>query len=359
MNKGLPCLSLLGLALLSGCVPRPSLIDQQNQYTQDVEAQARLLHAATDDLFEAAMASGMAIVVTTTINLDSQQYNFENNDDTVRFEKLRTATAVWRNSANPDRQLFVGNNMQAEKIGAHGSHYQTVFGRTLYQIYIVEPGHYDLVGSLYNSPRTSTPNPRTNQDIKPSTLGQVTLVEKEFTEFDRGQRWQDAQYRTETVNQSYCAAVRVVSGECVSWGNNSYDVTNQTAAAGWVSSVSARKVASVETHSELKKAFASFDVAPGEAIVVDGFYPEAPNVGFEEKDCRRTANDKLECELSALYMVRIPTGLQEFRGATDPAEYGYVKMSKALANLQYRPVKLNAKPVKDETIWGETYVLKR
>ena len=101
MNKGLPCLSLLGLALLGGCVPPPSLIDQQRQYEQDVEAQARQLHAATDDLFEAAMASGMAIVVTTTVNLDSQQYNFENNDDSVRFEKLRTGTAVWRNSANP------------------------------------------------------------------------------------------------------------------------------------------------------------------------------------------------------------------------------------------------------------------
>ncbi|BBP82653.1 hypothetical protein PHLH8_22950 [Pseudomonas sp. Pc102] len=359
MNKGLPCLSLLGLALLGGCVPPPSLIDQQRQYEQDVEAQARQLHAATDDLFEAAMASGMAIVVTTTVNLDSQQYNFENNDDSVRFEKLRTGTAVWRNSANPQRILYVGNNMKAEKIGVHGSHYQTVFGRTLYQIYIVEPGHYDLVGSLYNSPRTTTPNPQANRDIAPSPLGKVTLVEKEFSEFDRGQRWQDPQYQTDTVNQNYCAAVRVVSGECVSWGTSSYDVTRQTSAGGWVADINERKVASVEAHSELKKAFASFDVAPGEAIVVDGFYPEAPNVGFEEKDCRRVANDKLDCELSALYMVRIPTGLQEFRGASDPSKYGYMKMSKALANLQYRPVKLNAKPVKDESIWGETYVLKR
>ncbi|MCU9949789.1 hypothetical protein [Pseudomonas sp. PDM13] len=359
MNKGLPCLSLLGLALLSGCVARPPMAYQQPTYEQSLEEQVRQLEAATDALFESAQANGMAIVVTTTVNLDSQQYNFENNDDTVRFEKLRTATAVWRNSANPDRQLFVGNNMQATKIGPHGSHYQTVFGRTLYQVFIVQPGHYSLVGSIYDSPRTSTPNPRTNQDIKPSKLGQVTLVEKDFTEYDHGQRWQDAQYRTETVNENYCSSVRVVSGECMSWGTNSYNVTNQTAAAGWVSSISARKVANVETHSELQKDFASFDVAPGEAIVVDGFYPEAPNVGFEEKDCRRIANDKLKCELSALYMVRIPTGLQEFRGATDPAEYGYVKMSKALANLQYRPVKLNAKPVKDETIWGETYVLKR
>lgn len=361
MKNGLPCLSLLALslALLGGCVAPPSLMDQQRQYEQEVVSQARQLHAATDDLFEAALASGMAVVVTTTINLDSQQYDFENNDDAVRFEKLRTGTAVWRNRANPKRVLHVGNNMKAEKIGVHGSHYQTVFGRTLYQVYIVEPGQYDLMGSVYNSPRTTAPNPQANRDITPSPLGLVTLVEKAFSEFDRGQRWQDPQYQTETVNQSYCAAVRVVSGECVSWGNNAYDVTRQTSAGGWVADIKERKVASIEAYSDLKKPFATFEVAPGEAVLVDGFYPEAPNVGFEQSDCRRVANDKLDCQLSALYMVRIPTGLQEFRSASDPSKYGYMKMSKALANLQYRPVKLNAKPVEDDSIWGETYVLER
>ncbi|SDH67474.1 hypothetical protein SAMN05216588_106157 [Pseudomonas flavescens] len=361
MNHHLkPARIALVLLPLMGCVPLQPASNMLGLKSEaQIIAERQALQKATDDLFGMALQSGKAIVVTTTVNLDSMTYDLNSNEGMNDFAKLQKAGVEWVNSQAPNNVLRVGNTNRAPDVGVTGSHYQTVFGRVLYQVYIVEPGHYELKNSYYESPRTVTPNLTGRETPKPSPLGHTVLKEKLNAEYDRGQEWRDAQYANKTYEQSYCTTVRVVSNECVNWQTSSYDVTEQTRAAGWANTVSERKVEALDVHSALAKPFASFDVAAGEAVLVDGFFPEVPNIDFRDEQCERIASEQVQCELDGLYLVRLPTQLKDFRNANDPSKYGYRQMSTALSGLQLRPVVLAAKPTKGQSRWGELYRVAR
>lgn len=345
---------------LLGCVPPQNTHNMLGLKSEaQIIAEHEALQKATDDLFGTALQSGKAIVVTTTVNLDSIPFDLKSNEGMNEFAKLQKAGVEWVNTQAPNNVLRVGNTSKARDVGITGSHYQTVFGRVLYQVYIVEPGNYELKSSYYESPRTVTPNLTGREAPKPSPLGHTVLKEKLNSEYDRGQEWRDAQYANKTYQQSYCTAVRVVNNECVNWHTSSYDVAEQTRAAGWSDTISERKVEALDVHSALNKPFASFDVAAGEAVLVEGFFPEVPSIDFRDEQCERIANDQVQCELDGLYLVRIPTRLKDFRNASDPSKYGYNQMSAALSGLQMRPIALKAKPAKGQSRWGEIYMIER
>ena len=357
---------LLAMLVLSGC-QAPGMTTSANpqqptreQVEQQMVAAQKQLRDMSDKLLSTATKAGKAIVVTSTINLDSSPTrDFTKPEVSAEFLRERSSLTEWRSADNPANSFKVGNGQSALDIGdVKGSHMQVVFGRTLYQVFVVEPGTYNLVGSTHVIPRISLANPAANTKIRRSALGDVVLDETTFTEFEKGQRWQDATYRTDRIRQTRCTSVRVVNGECMSTADASYDQVQQTGAAGWTSTTKANEVAGVKAKAQLRKPFASFSVAPGEVVLVDGFYGDAPNFGFAEKDCERVESAQIRCEINRYSMVRVPTSVQDFRKTTPPAELGLPLAGEALAKVQYREPKIFAKATgTSSTRWGQDYVL--
>jgi len=338
----------LALLVLAGCAGSP---EKPKPMTR--QQQAEQLKQAVDSLFGIASQAGQGIVVMPTINLDSQTYNFYDSNDINRFTALRSGVTEWVDADDPSHVLKVGNSQQYTKVGATGSFFQTVSGRRLYQIYVVTPGHYELMGASYDLPRATRPL-KSATAPKTHGVGVATLSDAMFREVESSVEWQGPRYSTQTVTDNYCTAA-LVDGSCVSWGQDSHQVVNQESAGGYENVHRNTQAPGLSVHERFDKPFASFDVKPGEVILVDGFYPEAPSALYKDSDCKRSDVDKMDCQLHGASLVRIFASMDNFRSATDPAKYGFTQMSAALQALQYREPQIHGTEVARQSIWGQPY----
>jgi hypothetical protein len=348
-------------SLLGSCAPAMygnGRADQAGDAAAQVRRAESALKQTTDNLFATALKAGKAIMVIPTASLDSIKFDFNNNDSTAEFLRLRSAVTEWRNVEHPESVIKVGYETDARQLGMARSHFQNVFGQTLFEIYLVEPGTYTLAGASHDLPRTEMFNPPGGRGNRPSSLGSVVLQGKQFDEFDRSRKWEDATYRNETVQESRCSAVRVVNNECVSWAKTSYDVKQKTGDAGWVSSIQKRSVDARSESVRLSKDFAKFSVAPDEAVLVDGFFADPPGARFFEESCKQATQQAVQCGLAQISLVRMPGAVEDFRKAEDPANYGYPKMSEVLKSVTSRQIKVMAAESNAKSRWGRVYTLK-
>ncbi|SCW99397.1 MULTISPECIES: hypothetical protein [unclassified Pseudomonas] len=347
------------ISLLAGCAPiAPIQPIDQTDIMQDAgpDAEAIELQKREDQLFADAKSTGKVVLVVPTASLDSLNTDFQNNDSTMEFLKLRSAVTEWTNTQDSTAQFKVGYDTQKTAIGSpQGSYFQVVFGRTLYKIYLIDPGHYTISGVSYDVPRTSAYEPPGDHGIRASSLGYITLSPKSFAEYDRGERWEDASYTTDTVQEERCTAVRVVNGECVSTGKYSYEVQRQTSPAGWRKTIQQRDVEGRTVSAHLSKDFASFDVAAGEVVLIDGFFADPPSFEYKEGSCRQTQQSQMRCELQQVRLVKLIAEVDQVLQVLNAADYGFPKMAEVLKQLTYRPLKVLAKKSTGHSTWGPVY----
>jgi hypothetical protein len=348
------------LLSLQGCVPigETSQSKALNAFDPVALQKAQEEHKkAVDQLFANARAAGKAIVVTTTASLDTLQFDFKNNDSAAEFAKLRSANVLWRNTANPDQALNVGYDTDITQ-DPKGSYFQNGFGRAIYKVYLVEPGHYSLDTITYNLPRITPYEPLGEPPIRPSSLGFAILSPFELDEFDHGQAWHDATYANTTQHESVCTQVMMPENRCISWGDSSYNVEQQTSNAGWRDTTKKRVVQGRAVSITLSRPFATFDVAAGEAIMIDGFYPEPPSSGLKPGSCQQASDTSMRCEVSDSKLAKIPAKVADFNQSVHPAQYGLPGVAAALKGIVYRPVSIMAKKTTGNSQWGPSYVLK-
>jgi len=351
MEKALSRITGIALLLmLTGCGGI-----SHHQSSLDKKKQAAMkMRTAVDDLFAAAVDAGQAVVIIPTVNLDSQHFDFHDNKDNNRFAELYGGVTEWVNAADPAKILKVGNSQKILQVGPTGSYYQTVSGRRLYQIYVVAPGHYDLLGASYGIPHGHKPL-KSAKVTKSQGIGVATLTEATFREEKSWVAWEDPEYRTRTVTDEHCVAVRVVSGQCAATEQNQYQVTDQVSTGGYKTHRRNLQVPGLAVQIRFDKPFASFDIKPREVIVMDGFYPEVPAAAYKDADCKRSDVDKMQCQMHAASLVRIFASLKNFRSASDPSKYGFTQMSARLQKLQYREPQIRGREVARESLWGQPY----
>lgn len=348
-----------GISSLTGCVPIQPIGQTGVMQGSGLDTETAERRKVEDDLFANAKSAGKVILVVPSASLDSLNVDFKNNDSTMEFLKLRSAVTDWTNTRDPSSAFKVGYDTKTTDIGTeHGSYFQVVFGRTLYKIYLINPGYYSITGLSYDLPRTPAYETPGDHGIRPSALGFVTFEPKSFREYDRGQKWEDATYRTETVEQKVCTQVRVVNGECTYVDKQTYDVTRQTGAAGWRESIQQRDVEGRTVTAHLSKEFATFDVAAGEVVVIDGFFPDPPSINYKPGSCKQIQQNQMRCELQQVKMVKILGEVDQILHAQNPADYGFPKMAEVLKQLTYRPIKVQARETHGQSSWGPTYLLK-
>ena len=207
-------------------------------------------------------------------------------------------------------------------------------------------------------PRTAAFEAPGGRNIKPSSLGHLMLKAQKIDEFEHGKKWEDASYRTETVEEDYCTSVRVVNNECMSRAKTSYDVKRQTSEAGWVPSIQQRTFEARDVTATIDKEFASFAIAAGEVVVTDGLFAEPPAAVLRNKSYKQADQERMRCELEQVTLVQVLGEVEEVRNSQNPTDYGLPKLAAMLNQLTYRQIDIKARETSGKSVWGPSFTLK-
>lgn len=313
-------------------------------------------HAGIDWLINRAVVAGKSLVIVPAINLDRKYTGDEAvNEKKWAFRTDVTATTIWQNKANARDVIRVGPDEPFNEVGLHGYVSTFVAGNAQYFVYIVNPGTYTVAGNTYETTANAMSQLGTQQKPGRSPLGQIALLPKKNTDFIQSQEWFNAQFRDREVTDTYCSSVFVQSGGCAFWATEKRTVSEMTEPAGWKTVTREKSVDGLAVSTRLKREFASFSVAGGEAIVIDGLYPTPPNADYDKQACE-IVSGQIQCDLTRYTLTRIPADMAHIQGlASDPGFYP--RATRILSNARYRPLKLLGKPGELRSVYGQDYSL--
>lgn len=313
-------------------------------------------HAGIDWLINRAVVAGKSLVIVPAINLDRKYTGDEAvNEKKWAFRTDVTATTIWQNKANARDVIRVGPDEPFTEVGLHGYVSTFVAGNTQYFVYIVNPGTYTVAGNTYETTADTMSQLGTQQKPGRSPLGQIALLPKKNTDFIQSQEWFNAQFRDREVTDTYCSSVFVQSGGCAFWATEKRTVSEMTEPAGWKTVTREKSVDGLAVSTRLKREFASFSVAAGEAVVIDGLYPTPPNADYDKQACE-IVSGQIQCDLTRYTLTRIPADMAHVQGlASDPGFYP--RATRILSNARYRPLKLLGKPGELRSVYGQDYSL--
>jgi hypothetical protein len=325
-----------------------------------------------DALYTRALASGKAIVIVPVLNPGIKYKDRPITDLTAGGEASpqylmdTTSVIVWQNQDDAKSRLQVGVQTKLDEIGLRGalSHfYDAGTPNAEYFIYIVNPGTYRLLGNRYELARESIPKMSSARWSEKPAIGFASLVGKSNTEFYQTQQWFDATYGSkQVVDGSYCSimvSTPSVVG-CGQWQETSHTETTVVDPGGWRTVTDARKVDGLAIATKLTRDFASFKVAPGETILVDGLMATSHNTGIDTDACKQQADNLVGCAIANYTLYRIPAK----KDAVDRNVPGdnFPGLRKAFAAAQYRPLKMSATAMEStpgtfEASWTQPYTL--
>ncbi|NIE55342.1 MULTISPECIES: hypothetical protein [unclassified Burkholderia] len=313
-------------------------------------------HAGIDWLINRAVVAGKSLVIVPAINLDRKYTGDEAvNEKKWAFRTDVTATTIWQNKANARDVIRVGPDEPFNEVGLHGYVSTFVAGNAQYFVYIVNPGTYTVAGNTYETTADAMSQLGTQQKPGRSPLGQIALLPKKNTDFIQSQEWFNAQFRDREVTDTYCSSVFVQSGGCAFWATEKRTVSEMTEPAGWKTVTREKSVDGLAVSTRLKREFASFSVAAGEAVVIDGLYPTPPNADYDKQACE-IVSGQIQCDLTRYTLTRIPADMAHVQGlASDPGFYP--RATRILSNARYRPLKLLGKPGELRSVYGQDYSL--
>ncbi|WP_296224589.1 hypothetical protein [Ralstonia sp. UBA689] len=310
-------------------------------------------HTGIDWLISRTVAAGKSLVVVPAVNLDKKYTGDESVSKKWTFRTDLTATTIWQNKADPRDVIRVGPDEPFNEVGLGGYVSTFVAGNAQYFVFIVNPGTYTVAGNTYETTSENMSQLGTSQKPGSSPLGQITLLPKKNTDFVQTQEWFNAQYRDREVTNTYCSSVYVYYGTCAFWATEKRTVSEMTEPAGWRNVTRAKSIDGLAVSTKLKREFASFSVASGEAIVIDGLYPTPPNADYNKQACE-IVSGQIQCDLTRFTLTRIPASIADMQAlASDPGLYP--RSTRILANAKYRPLKLLGTPGALRSVWGQDY----
>lgn len=328
---------------------------EQSKKREDLK---QLYFGAMDALYQRALASGKAIVMIPSINLDAKYADGETQTKHAAFWADETSTTIWQAADEPKNIIKVGYDASAYKMGQHGYFHHFAADRAFYLLYIVNPGTYSITGHTVEVERSTLPEANgTKKSAKP-TLGQISLMPTKNTEYYQTQDWFDAVYADRTVKSDYCS-VTIVGGPCVQWDSSSSTVRDKLSDGGYRTITQAKQVDGLVIATKLTREFASFKVAPGEAVMVDGFYAQDPNVHFDKEACALQSGG-LQCDMREYSLVRIPAHLEDLKNTNAQTSLQFLPgLTKILDTMKLRQPTVAAKGGNFAGALGQTFSLKQ
>lgn len=124
------------------------------------------IQKTADALYPVALKAGQAILVIPTLNVEYKYAGHSAAELTTVLQRQYEADLSfllhWEKEGDPGKKLLTGYSRNAmyykyRGVGASGTFYQVTGGPSLYQVYVVEPGTYNLVGQSFEIRETSAP----------------------------------------------------------------------------------------------------------------------------------------------------------------------------------------------------------
>jgi hypothetical protein len=312
---------------------------------RDAEQSRQNETANLDNLFPAALSSGKAIVIIPTPSMDIdaivEQAGAGSNLGLNDLKKLVVQTLLtWTNRDAPNKKLKVGIMQDFKIVGRDGYFFAFNSEQLSYLVYFVDPGTYDLTGAYFQLPRANLPAASPNPIA--GVLGVGKIVFEEFDHSDGQDTWEEWQpEQTERVFSHNVCTQQIVSGPgagaCLQ--SSPVYVTRVTRQAGMVPKSRTRFSKGLLTKVALSENFASFTVLPGEAILVDGLFPEHPVSRFNNANCNATAPLIVECAMRQFSLNRLSGSLEAVQQRQAFAtQSGLPQLARILASAKYRPL---------------------
>lgn len=336
---------------------------------QDKQAQTLdLMIHAQGLLYQRAVQAGKAIVFMPMLNVAHKYYQAAPAEiiaggpkhQIYRFDQ--TATLVWHAADDPNNLLQVGDQSSLYLSGLFGYVQSVRANKTMYGVYIVDPGSYDLVGLTYDLDHSGLPDLSSKRwDAKPK-LGMASLAPTRNAQFSSHQVWADAKYQNVQVyDGSYCTVMQTgggVSG-CVGWEDQYHNETHMTDPGGWKTAIDKYYVDGLQVALTLARPFARFDAKAGEVIVTDGFSSNPDGMVVDNDACQQAAGEVVNCGIEQLTMFRIKGSkgdlpLSPESAAKSPTLAGFI------SRAEYRPLTVHASAAKEtsgtyESGWATPY----
>lgn len=309
-----------------------------------------------DDLFQRAISSGKSIVIMPIVNAG---YKHGMVLSSPEYLSDASSTIIWQDTKDPAKIFRVSGNESMLNTGLRGYQLDFTTGKQDYLVYIVDPGTYSVTGDTYDARHTNIPSISDSPARHVSKLGQTNLLELKYAEFETKLAWHDATYADRTVHETYCT-LEIVGGPCVASQSSSYKVKDQTGAAGYQNDTFRNDVDGVSVATKISREFASFTVAPGEVVAVDGFFADPSGVGnFQPTTCSRVSSQQVQCQLASYSLVHLPAFIKEVNELIHPDIARVPHMAQIFSKVVYRPLKISAKPgASSQAGFGKTYTLK-
>ena len=317
------------------------------------KAEAQTMQAANeiDKIFPLALKEGKAIVAIATLDMGYKYPDapsWENNradhvTDTGTSVAVELGTTVeWRNIAQSDKKLIVGEGRPFTNVGGSGFLLELPGkGPVKYQVYVIDPGTYRLSRITHPMPRSTLPVADGTAYVDKTYVGSIDLTETIFNETKFESQWFNEQWSTRPPYQE-CAAVHVTAG-CVElrWVYGEEYISRE---AGYYDVSVAVPTPGLNVDIGISGEFAAFSVQAGEAIVIDGFFPQPPNTSFSTADCEKADAKSMVCDIEAVDLLYLPASAEVLHGH-DYSAIGMPRFNQILRKAQLRPLDIKARPV--------------
>jgi hypothetical protein len=327
------------------------------QYAKVAAAMEKADQDKLSDAIDQALQSGKAIVVTPLFDegLGTVVTGGRYRINSYGLESIGTKggdyslEVTWQNSATGavfnlgEDEGLTTFNLGHNVIGDH------------YQITIVDPGTYKLIGSRHRSSDFTIDDINTDGRIRDSDIGITTFTDSTFDETRMVQTWYGPTYGTRSYDANTCFYVDAGSGQCVSGGVTTQHETVMTSAGGYVDMPKDVSVRGVFTEVKLSKNFASFDVQAGEILLTDSFFERLPDISIKDGQCTKISLDKVNCAMSRYALSYMPASMDRFRQKLLSNIDNKSRFFGIFSKIHYQPLSIAATKGHADPFWMQEY----
>ncbi|WP_025132131.1 hypothetical protein [Pseudomonas sp. PH1b] len=335
LRFALPTLAL-SLAL-SGCAPNQFM---SAEGTRDDPRYSQLL-----DLIDEALKSDMAVVLVADLTPHPKL------GDAMAMTQY-TTRVIWMNEAAPQVTFsrgFQNNSLQKDT--------KTVYLFQSFEVHVLPPGKYLLTGGddyRLNAQLDQVGAKNGAIGSGRGANGTSYLSPELYREFYKQTNWHDASYLTETKTRTVCTAVHMASGACVSQGEQQYNDTRQTGAAGYREDTQYRDIPAIKVQSRIppKQALASFTLKGGQLVLSQRMHLKTPSYKYQQSGCRAVEPKMIECPLENMTVYTRPAPMefsQKFIAQRKNLSAQHQQMLSRLEPMQITPL---GKQGLEDPVWG-------
>jgi hypothetical protein len=324
-----------------------ALIPSFNRDRREAEGKTSLQSQSHEALYKRAIYAGKAFVITPAVDLKdkygSMTQSQKREKALIDYWVDATAVTVWQDRAHPDNQLTTGYAANEFAEGFRGWTAALPWHNSLYTVYFVDPGTYDLKKASLELRRASLPSTAESHATTSPKIGTVTLAATLDTEYYRTQEWKSADYRTTMVDQPYCVTQPNGSG-CAYVAHEQVANTEMVSPAHYEDVSHKRAAGGLAVSATLTRPFASFTVTPGDVALIDGFWADADSAAIDTNACKKDDSDTITCAITRFSLWRVPAMANAAAiGRQATADVAPVK-SGIFADAHPVPVQVTAKP---------------